>query len=260
MPELPAERAGAADLPALPVYLQVLWRGEDGTRPGPKRGVDLRSIGAAGVKVADADGLAAVSMRRVATELGFTTMALYRYVESKEELLLVMLNEAYGPPSYANASDTGWRDRLTRWAEVNRGALLAHPWIVQVPLREPPTTPNPIGWMELGLDAFSETELTEQEKLSSLLLVEVYVRGQTLLASQLAPKSGEIADPGFVYVSRLRQLMDPAVHPRVMAAVMSGALEDDDSDFGADEFRFGLRALLDGIAALIERRAADQGR
>ena len=82
----------------VPLYLRVLWHGEDSSRPGPRRGVDLHTIAAAGVRIADAEGLAAVSMRRLAAELGFTTMALYRYVASKDELLMLVTDSAYGPP------------------------------------------------------------------------------------------------------------------------------------------------------------------
>ena len=77
--------------PELPRYLQLLWDREPEGRRGPKPGRTIQEIGAAGVVVADRDGLDGVSMKSVAAELGMTPMSLYRYVDSKEQLLEVML-------------------------------------------------------------------------------------------------------------------------------------------------------------------------
>lgn len=235
---------------AIPDYLRQLWTGEDVARPGPKRGLDLGSIAAAGVVIADAKGLAAVSMRNVAAELGLTPMALYRYVKSKEELVTVIVDDAFGPPDFSSDPTASWRDRLEVWAQASRTKLMQHPWILEVAVDEPPLLPNQIAWMELGLDAFAETGLEQQEMLSSMLLVDVYVRGQT----QLSVGFGSDNSAGELYGRRLIALIDQERFPRITAALVSGALEDD-SDFSVDEFRFGLDTVLDGIAARIAARS-----
>ncbi len=82
----------------LPRVLQQLWGMEGPARPGPKPTFHISDIGAAAIKLADEAGLGAVSMSKVAAALGFTTMSLYRYVDSKDDLYVVMLEEAFGRP------------------------------------------------------------------------------------------------------------------------------------------------------------------
>ncbi len=244
----------------LPRVLELLWGREQPGRRGPKPGLTIRDIGAAGVRIADADGLAAVSMSKVAAELGFTTMSLYRYVASKDDLYTVMLDEAYGPPDLAEPpAGAGWRERMTIWAAAARDGLLRHPWILQIPLFEPPLSPNQLDWMEAGLRTLGETGLTHQEKLSSMLLVDVYVRGITQLTAHMRAVTAETGqteqEADQLYARRLATVLDPERFPAVAAALSSGSLSDD-GDFAVDEFTFGLDTVLDGIAALIERRTA----
>src|ERR1700712_3901587 len=134
----------------------MLWHGDDTSRRGPKRGADLPTIAAAGVRSADAEGLAAVSMRRLAAEVGFTTMALYRYVQSKVEVLALIMDHAYGEPPEMAAATGDWRAALAAWATANRDAIVAHPWVLEIRITEPPLTPAHIGWMEAGLATMAE--------------------------------------------------------------------------------------------------------
>lgn len=233
-------------------FLRLLWNGENNSRPGPKRGVDLATIADVGVRIADAEGIAAVSMRRLATEVGFTTMALYRYVRSKTEALALLMDRAYGPPTPL-AAPPYWRSQLAAWAAANRDVLVAHPWILDIRITEPPLAPNQIGWMEIGLAAMAGTSLSEQEKLSALLLVDVYVRGQTQLSLQLTAGDSATVN-GQLYARRLLALIEPHHLPFIRASLTSGALSDDDDDFATDEFAFGLDSVLLGIAARMERR------
>lgn len=251
---------GEADLPRV---LTLLWGREEQGRRGPKPGRSIHDIGAAAVRVADAEGLAAVSMSRVAKELGVTTMALYRYVDSKDDLIVAMVDSAYGPPPERRRSKAGWRTQLESWSRSNRAALGRHPWIVQIPISDPPLAPNQLAWMERGLAAFAGTRLTEQQKLSALLLAEVYVRGQTLLSEQVvgAIEGGPLSEreANERYVRRLAAVIDADAFPSITAAMLSGSLQDE-GDFAEDEFLFGLRTVLDGIGALIERRTSDARR
>src|SRR5262245_20143487 len=117
----------------LPRVLRLLWGHEEPARPGPKPGLSIQAIAAAAVRIADRDGLGAVSMARVAAELGFTTMSLYRYVASKDDLYVAMLDEAYGLPDLGDSDGLDWRQRLTAWAEAIRDGVTRRPWILQVP-------------------------------------------------------------------------------------------------------------------------------
>src|SRR5262249_56096865 len=104
--------------------------GGGGRRGGVGVGWSVRG----GVGLGDAEGLEAVSMARVAQELGFTTMSLYRYVTSKDELLQLMWNaSAQGAEELVLEGD-GWRPRLRMWAVIQRAMIDRHPWITQMPM------------------------------------------------------------------------------------------------------------------------------
>lgn len=243
--------------PEVPRVLRLLWGLEQPARRGPKRGLSVEAIARAAVGVADDEGLAAVSMSRVATELDFSTMSLYRYVDSKDDLFLIMANEAFGPPELPRRDRrTGWRTRLEDWAHANRAVLMRHPWLLQLPVSEPPLAPNPLAWMEAGLQALSGMPLRESEKLSTMLLVDVYVRGQTQLALQVraADAGATPQDADERYVRVLAQLVSAETHPGIVAAMTTGSLEDGGEGFADEEFAFGLKAVLNGISALVAGR------
>src|SRR5215470_993531 len=103
------------DQQALPASVAAAWGVRDRPHKGPKPGLSLERIVAAAVQVADAEGLAAVSMSRVAAELGTAPMSLYRYVAAKDELLALMFDAAYGPSPTGPGGDAGWRAGLSRW-------------------------------------------------------------------------------------------------------------------------------------------------
>ncbi len=247
----------------LPRVLRLLWGQEEPGRRGPKPRHNIGDIAAAAVRIADAEGLAGVSMSAVAADLGLTTMALYRYVDSKSDLYVAMVDAAYGPPPTRRAGG-GWRAQLEAWASANRGALQRHPWIVQIPISEPPLAPNPLRWMERGLRAFEGTPLTEQQQLSSLLLAEVYVRGQVLLSTQIGAAMAEGGlsnrEADERYARRLARLISEDDFPSVHSALLSGSLQDGGEDFADEEFFFGLNTVLDGIEARIDRHATGRRR
>lgn len=238
---------------ALPRALRLLWGRPEPGRRGPKPALTLTEIAEQGVRVADAEGLPAASMGRLAKDLGVSTMALYRYVDAKADLHLAMAEVAYGRPGEMWPSRWGWRRCLEDWARSNRAILLAHPWLLHVPLDGPPVLPSTLQWMDRGLAALADTGLGEQDKLSSLLLVEMYVRGHVQLAHQgVGFETSGSADP-HAYAAALRALTDAPEYAHVRRAVASGALEDDDE--GLDEvFDFALRVVLDGIESRFPRR------
>jgi AcrR family transcriptional regulator len=240
----------------LPRYLQLLWDREPGGRRGPKPGRSIEEIGAAAVAIADAEGLDAVSMKSVASAVGFTTMSLYRYVDSKDELYAVMLDVAYGPPGLRYAADEGWRERIARWSRAITDRRMSHPWSTEAPQTSPPLTPNSIAWMESGLEALEDAPLTNQQRLSSMLAIDGWAQNHVRQALQMGlvgPIDPE--GPQGAYLQLISQLIDPASFPH-LATAGPEALDDDDEDFFAEEFAHGLSLLLDGIEALVARSEA----
>jgi AcrR family transcriptional regulator len=235
----------------LPRYLQLLWGAEPEGRRGPRPGQTIGGIGDAAVAIADELGLDAVSMKAVAGRLGMTTMSLYRYVDAKEELYAVMMDRGYGPPPAGLATRGGWRTRLEAWGRGIAAGLVAHPWMVQVPVTSPPVTPNVLAWTERGLLALEPSPLTEQEKLSSMLVVDGYVRQHVSQSVVMGFVGSAAAAPSPAWP--VLAVADPARFPLLRTA--APAIEDDDGDFFAEELTFGLGLILDGVAALVARRS-----
>ena len=240
----------------LPAGIERAWGRRPLPRKGPKPGLDLAGIVAAAVDLAQAEGLGAVSMSRVAAAIRVSTMALYGYVDAKDELLALMVDHACGPPPEPPAAGRDWRDGLAQWASALFSVYRQHPWAVRVPISGVPPTPNQVAWLEAGLRCLAATSLTVQQKLSTVLLLSVFVRSEASLALDLAEARQHAATSGqpASYGQMIRALIDPDHFPGVWSAVSTGAFED---DAGVDgEFRFGLERILDGIAMLLRARNA----
>jgi AcrR family transcriptional regulator len=116
----------AEDGTGLPASFEMLWGIRERPTKGPKRGLSLEQILDAGVTVASSEGLGAVSMSRVAGELGTSAMSLYRYVASKDELLALMVDAAFGKSVEPFDPSGPWRTGLEKWAWAELGAYRAH--------------------------------------------------------------------------------------------------------------------------------------
>jgi AcrR family transcriptional regulator len=250
----------------LPPALEAAWGLRSQPRKGPKPGLTLSKIIEAAIRLADRDGLEAVSMARVAAEIGAAPMSLYRHVASKDDLLELMTDTAWGPPP---APLTGtWRQQLNEWARTMRQAMYAHPWALRVPVSGLPVYPNNVAWFEQGLAALADTSMSEQHKASTILLISGYVRNEVMTGSDIeaairaqaaaaasaedAPGPDEL-DPGTEWMRQYRDLMmklaDPTRFPATARLLESGVF--DAPDVPDDEFNFGLARILDGLDRLI---------
>ncbi|OCB48801.1 TetR family transcriptional regulator [Mycobacterium vulneris] len=227
----------APDTP-LPRVLRLLWQPE--AAPRRSRGLTREAIVAAAVELADTDGLAALSMARLAERLGCGTMSLYRHVANKDELVTFMLATGPGPPPSA-PDGADWRAALSHWADELWGVYHHHPWILQTAAAGLPADPGQLAWLDAGLATLSGTALTEREKLSAVLAVLIFTRGSAALAIE----ARDVDDSE--YPALLRRLVTPARFPALAAAIDAGALDQPDDDQKA-EFHSGLSQLLDGIA------------
>ncbi len=244
----------------LPASIEAAWGVRSRPTKGPKPGLSLERIVVAAIKIALTKGLSAVSMSRVATELGSAPMSLYRYVASKDELLALMVDAALGPPLAAPSSDDGWRAALSRWAWGALAAYRRHPWTLQIPISGPPATPNQVAWLEQGLRALRGTGLTEAEKLSVVMLLAGIVRNEASLEASISAAfqaSGATPEEAMSSYGRLlRRVASPERFPALCALIAAGVL---DAVGGQDdEFLFGLARILDGIEVLIRTRTSGQ--
>jgi AcrR family transcriptional regulator len=242
----------------LPPGLDLLWgRRERGTR-GPKPGLSIEGIVEAAIGLADAEGLGAVSMARVAKELGFTTMSLYRYVANKDELLQLMWNaSAHGAEDLVLEGD-GWRERLRGWALIQREMLDRHAWITEMPMATPPLAPNSLTFVERGLEALDDTDLADADKLRVIGLISSYTLSESRMAHEAARAAAPADAPAaWTFESLLRELVDAEGYPRLhRIATGPGDASGSAGDRAADEhaeFLFGLETILDGVATLVDR-------
>ncbi|MGW0246510.1 TetR/AcrR family transcriptional regulator [Nocardia goodfellowii] len=249
----------SADLPA---DLARLWRVHKGSRLGRPPALDVDRVVRAAVELADRDGLPGATLPKLATELGVTPMPLYRHVGSKEELLALMGDLAYGsPPEYPPSHDD-WRDMLRRWALAQWAVHRRRPWLAQLPTSGPPRGPHLVGWLDAGLRALRDTGLDPAAQLGILTVVSGYIRNADLLAQQLA--HGWLSDGTAqleheqTYGRQMSALVDPKRFPDAAALFASGLFESlpPTDDPAGDDFHFGLELILDGVAVAIRAAAS----
>lgn len=244
------------DNTGLPASIEIAWGLRERPTKGPKPGLSLDRIVEAAVNVAATDGLAAVSMSRVAADLGVGTMSLYRYVGAKDELLVLMTETAFDDVPEGPAPGAGWRDGLTRLAWQLFDVLRKNSWVLRIPVSGPPATPNQLAWMENGLTALRDSGLTESEKISVMLLVMGFVRSEATVSTDIgaayAAAGATEQEAAAAYVRLITRLITPERFPAVAAAMAAGIDEEEDSP--EIRFTFGLDRVLDGIEALIRAK------
>lgn len=158
----------------------LLWGSIAPTVRGPRPKFDVNAVAHAGVAIADGVGLDNVTMAAVAARLGLTTTGLYRYVDSKETLVELMVDVAAGPPPDI-ASETDWRAALQRWAEALLHVLMKHPWMCDVRPTRPPRCPNGLAWYAGAVEALDQAGVASAADL--VLEVNVLLRGYVALSA-----------------------------------------------------------------------------
>jgi AcrR family transcriptional regulator len=244
----------AATLDRLANHLEALdlWtRAEPGSRR-PRLTRD--DIAVAAVGIADAEGLSAVSMRRLATDLGVGTMSLYHYVNTKDELMTLINDHVLGelviPDSEGLPED--WREAMVVIANRSRAALERHPWIFDI-TDDPPFGPNAVRHFDQSLHAVSGLDAPLRARLDILMAVDEYVFGFCLHARNNA--GGGPQDEVRDYIASLLKTGDyPATAAEVESLGLDATWAEVQAAF-ADESRFerNVRRLLNGIAADYQR-------
>lgn len=271
------EASGQPASRPLPPGLDLLWGRRERGKRGPRPGLSAQAIVEAAVRIADAEGLDAISMARVAGELGFTTMSLYRYVASKDELLQLMFNaSALGAESLVLEGDD-WRSRLRAWAIIQRDMLDLHPWITQMSMPAPPLAPNSLHFVERGLEALDGTGLADTEKMRVIGLLASYTLSEGRMANDAAramaaaqaqagqdqagqaqavtaggqSDGGDGQAPPPTFEGLLRELVDERTYPRLYRLAWASSPAESLSE--REEYLAGVELILDGVQASIDR-------
>jgi AcrR family transcriptional regulator len=220
-----------------------------------EEGLTSDRIVAAAIAIADAEGLAAVSMRRVASEVGVATMALYRHVHDKERLLLEMMNTVFGSAPLPSDPPAAWRPRVELVAKVFWDACRRHPWLASaMSLTRPQALPGVLPISEFLLASLDGLGLDHKTTVTAYLTLINYVRGT---AVNLELEAEEVAATGVDNEEWLK-----SQEPKLSAIVEGGQFPvftryvSQDYDFSLDWlFEFGLARILDGLAALAGEQA-----
>ncbi len=241
----------------LPAEIALLWGLREAPRRGRRPSLSVTEITRAAIEVADAEGLAAVSMARVAQQLGNSTMALYRHVKSKDELLMLMSDAALEDPPPMPA-DGDWRAGLTAWATSLLAMFRRHPWYARIPLVGPPAGPKNLAWFDRALSAFADTSLREDEKVGAVMGLVTLLHGEIRLSAELSEGYRDNPEAfGRSYARALRTVVDPRRMPALGRVIDAGVFDHDDlydqPEVDAD-FAFGLNLYLDGVAAYLANR------
>ncbi|GGP62326.1 TetR/AcrR family transcriptional regulator [Saccharothrix coeruleofusca] len=225
--------------------LELLWNGDRRPARGPQRGLTLERIVEAALEVVRAEGLDALSMRRVATHLGVGTASLYTYVPGKAELVALMVDALVGGDVLPHERPGDWRAKLEQWARSDWAEFRAHPWALSLAAATPAPGPNTLRWLDSALLVLDGTGLTEPEKVAVVESVDAYVRGLARLHLEGEQGAEQVRERD----EELGRLVDFSRYPALGRALAGGA-----APYTTDQFEFGLRLLLDGVAALIAER------
>lgn len=233
--------------------MALLWSTAQSPSRGPKPALSLEAIIDAALGIADKEGLSALTMARVAEELDVTTMATYRHVPSKEELIDLMIDAAFADAPKSCVGD--WRVDLDNWARAEFAMLQKRPWMLETVLKRVAVGPNWTAWLDAAFAALAPTPLKTSEKFATILLIDGHVRASAQIAVSAVGEwqenfskilAASVSDPRFQALGR---------------AMQDAAQEQQRSDEAhmAEQFEFGLERILDGIQAFIDAPSSRRG-
>jgi AcrR family transcriptional regulator len=226
--------------------IALLWDEQEQPARGPKPSLDPRRIAKVAVAIADAHGLDAVSMNKVAVEFGVSGMALYRYVPGKAELVELMVEALVEQRPDLSAAGPGWRAQLTEWAARMLAVYRAHPWVLAaVAMRRQVMGPRQLGWMDAALAALEPTGLTAAQRHHVFILIASHVRG---IAQQFVDFDAERDQEWDRLTGELLQRHADRFPALARTIAEGGFAEADD-----DPLAFGLTRILDGVQVLIDQ-------
>ncbi|MGX1932973.1 TetR/AcrR family transcriptional regulator C-terminal domain-containing protein [Microbacterium resistens] len=242
-----------SDPPELPRGIALAWGIASNPQRGPKREMSVERIVETAVALADRDGLGAVSMAAVAKELGFTPMSLYRYVTAKDDLLLLMQEEATGLPPSDHADADGWRAKIEALHRAQVGVYLRHTWLLSLPIHGSPVTPNNAAWMDAYLTALADTPLTADERHATMLAILGHARWYGIVTAGYTEAARDqgitVEEVDAREAAIFSAVVDAEAYPALRAALDAGVMQST-----ADPFAFGLECQLDGIEEAMRRR------
>jgi AcrR family transcriptional regulator len=230
-----------------------------GGRAGQPSGLDRERITETSVRLLDAEGLAKFSMRRLAGELNVTAMSLYWYVDTKDDLLELALDAAYGElrlPAQ-ETDDADWRKQLRALAAEYRALLVRHPWLSRLAGQYLNIGPHSLGFSRCVQRILGRAGLPEHRVTSAIAAVFQFVYGYGTIEAQFMSR---IADSGLSPDDYYRQALhsvqqDPATAGFIQESrkIMDARGGDTVAEMMDRDFTFALDLLIAGIEAMVAR-------
>jgi AcrR family transcriptional regulator len=234
--------------------IELLWGTPKAPSRGPKPALTLAGIVDAAIEIADAEGLEAVSMRRVAEALRVGTMSLYRYVPGKRELLALMRDTVFGTVAPDGRAAAGWREQLERWAGEAWEMHRRHPWMLELGGGRRLPGPNEVARFEDALRTVDGIGLRGSEMVAVVTLVARVVESAARGAHEQARTEREsgVTDEEWwtAQTAFWERFAEGDRFPTIGRVWESGGF-----DAPEDDVVFGLARLLDGVEQLIRARS-----
>lgn len=242
--------------------LTLLWAGRSRGQRGPRPKLSVAQIADAAVRIADADGLEALSMQRIAAELGYSTMSIYNYIPSKDLLLEVVADVGAGQPPELDSTE-GFRHAVRQWVGALWAGFQTRPWLLRVPLDHAPIGPNQLAWLDRLLRPLLTAGLVGGEARAAALHLTAVVRGTAQLSMDMTgdhKTADGVPHSEAELAHALAELIDPDTYPALAAVHAAETAGDGSGPEGLDEetlpieLSFGVDRFLDGVEAWVAAR------
>lgn len=223
-----------------------IWTRPQRSARGPAPEHSREEIAAAGITLADARGLSAVTMRSAAAAIGTAPASLYRYVATRDELVELMADQVYGEISYHEPRSGDPVADLLRLGQQSRAVYHRHPWLLDVPATGIFPGPNAVAFIEHTLAALAAVDLTGPEKLVTVGLFSGVVRlfAQTEISQRQAGQ--DTAQWQNSLAGYLLQISAGGQHPQ-LAGALADASAGGDPVQGEPLFDQAMTRILTGL-------------
>jgi DNA-binding transcriptional regulator YhcF (GntR family) len=230
--------------------------------PARSPGLELTAdrIARMAIMIADLEGLGAVSMRRIATELGIATMSLYRHIPNREKLTNLMADTVIGDHPLPARPRGDWRAQLETVMRLQWAVYRRHPWLAQtISMARPQFLPNLVTHAEWSLRALAPFNLPTSVMLHTHITAFSFVRATALSNEAELEARRDTGLTGDEWME-LQHDAGEAIRTNGRYPVLAKLIDEDDFELDFDElFEFGMRALLDGIAVSVRSAASPSG-
>ena len=210
---------------------------------GRRGRLSREQVARAALAIVDEEGLEALSMRRVADDLGVGTMTLYSYVRGKDELLDAVIDAAVEDVEPFSGQGS-WQDQVRELMKISRDVLTRHPGLVQIRFRRPVLRPEALRFGEAGLGILTRAGFDKLEAAHAFRLLFTYGLGFVGLSPEHSTDEARREAAAAV------ALLPPDVYPNLTGA----AREVSFAMAGDEAFNYGLERILDGLTARLEAR------